>query len=78
MVEIEPLTVEDRTFLARIIERHVAETGSSVGRRILDDSDLDNFAKVMPVDYRRVLEATATAEAEGRDVDEAIMAAARV
>ncbi len=27
----------------------------------------------MPIDYRRVLEATARAEADGRDVDTAIM-----
>ena len=35
-----------------------------------------DFVKVMPRDYRRVLEATARAEAEGRSVDEAVMAAA--
>jgi glutamate synthase (NADPH/NADH) large chain len=31
----------------------------------------------MPRDYKRVLEATREAEATGRDVDEAIMEAAR-
>jgi glutamate synthase (NADPH) large chain len=31
----------------------------------------------MPVDYQRVLEATSMARAEGRDVDSAIMEAAR-
>ena len=30
----------------------------------------------MPIDYKRVLTARAAAEAEGRDVDEAVMAAA--
>ena len=77
MVEIEPLTAEDRGFLGSVIERHVAETGSSVGQRILAESDLDCFAKVMPVDYRRVLEATAAAEAAGDNVEDAVMAAAR-
>jgi glutamate synthase (NADPH/NADH) large chain len=31
----------------------------------------------MPRDYKRVIEATRQAMAEGRDVDEAVMAAAR-
>ena len=36
----------------------------------------EDFVKVMPRDYRRVLEATRRAEEEGRSVDEAVMAAA--
>jgi glutamate synthase (NADPH/NADH) large chain len=34
------------------------------------------FAKVMPTDYKRVLEAARIAEEKGLSVDEAIMAAA--
>jgi glutamate synthase (NADPH/NADH) large chain len=37
---------------------------------------LKSFVKVMPRDYRRVLEAIAEAERKGDNVDEAIMAAA--
>jgi glutamate synthase (NADPH/NADH) large chain len=37
---------------------------------------LEKFVKVMPKDYKRVLEAIAEAERKGVDVDEAIMAAA--
>ena len=37
---------------------------------------LDDFVKVMPRDYRRVLEATRRAVDEGVSVDEAVMAAA--
>ena len=46
--------------------------------RLLDDWDTEvrEFVKVMPQDYRRVLEATDAAEAEGRSVDEAVMEAA--
>jgi glutamate synthase (NADPH) large chain len=32
--------------------------------------------KVMPRDYRRILEATKLAEAEGRPIDQAVMEAA--
>ncbi len=35
-----------------------------------------SFKKVFPKDYKRVLEAMRTAEEQGRDVDEAIMAVA--
>ena len=35
-----------------------------------------HFAKVMPRDYKRVLEAIADAERSGKDPEEAIMAAA--
>ena len=35
-----------------------------------------HFVKVMPRDYKRVLQAIAEAERDGNDVDKAIMAAA--
>ena len=38
--------------------------------------DAPKFAKVMPTDYRRVLDAANAASEEGRSVDDAIMAAA--
>ena len=37
------------------------------------DAEVLEFVKVMPRDYRRILEATRLAEAEGRSVDEAVM-----
>ena len=39
-------------------------------------SEVRRFKKVMPIDYKRVLEAARIAEEQGIDVDEAIMAAA--
>ena len=44
--------------------------------RLLADWDPGRFTKVMPQDYRRVLSAASQAEREGRDVNEAVMAAA--
>jgi glutamate synthase (NADPH) large chain len=78
MVELETLTDEDRAFLRSLVERHLAETGSAVAEKLLAEWDLavERFSKVMPRDYKRVLEARARAEAEGRDIDEAVMAAA--
>ena len=34
------------------------------------------FVKVMPRDYRRILEATKLAESQGRPIDQAVMEAA--
>jgi glutamate synthase (NADPH/NADH) large chain len=79
MVAVEALEDEDRRFLREAIETHWRETDSPVARQILDDFDsaVEQFRKVMPTDYRKVLVASALAEAEGRDVSEAIMEAAR-
>ncbi len=78
MVDIDPLDDDDRAFLRDTVERHHAETGSAVARALLTDWDtaVDRFGKVMPKDYKRVLQARAAAERDGRDVNEAIMEAA--
>jgi glutamate synthase (NADPH/NADH) large chain len=78
MVEAEPPGDEDVEWLNAIVARHAEETGSSVANRLLDDwsSTVLDMVKVMPSDYRRVLEATSRAKAAGTSVDEAVMAAA--
>jgi glutamate synthase (NADPH/NADH) large chain len=50
-----------------------------VAGRILTDwqYQVSDFVKVMPRDYKRVLQAIKVAEETGVDVDEAIMAAAK-
>ena len=77
-VELEPLSPEDRMWLRDRITMHRDETGSAVAEQILADwvSSSEQFVTVMPKDYRRVLEATELAVAEGRSVDEAVMEAA--
>jgi glutamate synthase (NADPH/NADH) large chain len=61
-----------------MLERHVHFTGSSVAAALLArPGALDECVKVMPHDYKRVLEATREAEAAGMPVEEAIMAASR-
>ncbi|ODQ85239.1 glutamate synthase large subunit [Mycolicibacterium holsaticum] len=81
MVELEDLDDEDLAWLQDMIGAHVDATDSAVGQRILDDwsTNVKHFTKVMPRDYRRVLEAIADAERTGADengIAEAIMAAA--
>jgi glutamate synthase (NADPH) large chain len=79
MVELEVVGEEDLAELRTMVERHYALTDSAVAHALLTDWDAagPRFTKVMPTDFKRVLEATADAERNGRDVNEAIMEAAR-
>ncbi|WP_396930811.1 glutamate synthase large subunit [Mycolicibacterium sp.] len=78
MVDIDEFDDADLEWLRDIIVAHVDATDSVVGQRILADwsGQVGNFVKVMPRDYKAVLQAIAEAEAAGEDVDKAIMAAA--
>ncbi|WP_137144981.1 glutamate synthase large subunit [Mycolicibacterium sp. CR10] len=81
MVELESLQgpgSEDAIWLRDMLQAHVDATDSAVGQRILADwnGEMGHFTKVMPRDYKRVLQAIAEAEQRGANVDEAIMAAA--
>ena len=69
---------EDIQMLKKLLTKHVEYTKSTVAQKILDDwqSYQAQFIKVMPKDYKRVLEAIKRAKAEGTSVDEAVMEAA--
>ena len=59
MVDIESVwTAADKGELGGLLETHLKLTGSPRAKRILDGwgACLPLFAKVMPIDYRRVLE----------------------
>ncbi|MDT5163248.1 MAG: glutamate synthase large chain, partial [Mycobacterium sp.] len=78
MVGLEILDEDDLEWLQQMLKAHLEATDSAVAQRILADWDAERhcFAKVMPRDYKRVLEAIAEAERTGTDPEEAIMAAA--
>ncbi|RKI50870.1 glutamate synthase large subunit [Corallococcus sp. AB004] len=60
MVELESLVDESEIWLVHgMIERHLHHTGSALARRVLDNWELmvPQFMKVMPSDYKRVLQA---------------------
>ena len=79
MVDLDPLDEDDQRWLRSQIRTHLDVTGSPVAERLLDrwHTEVRRFRKVMPRDYKRVLEASRLAEEQGRDVNEAIMASAR-
>jgi glutamate synthase domain-containing protein 2/glutamate synthase domain-containing protein 1/glutamate synthase domain-containing protein 3 len=59
MVSLEPLTdEEDRLSLRELLEEHRGHTGSSTAQKILSNWEymLSKFVKVIPNDYKRVLE----------------------
>ena len=79
MVDLEPqLDDADAETVRAVLRHHLAETDSAPAGRILGrwHSEVRSFRKVMPKDYRRVLEARAAAAELGQDPDEAVMAAA--
>ncbi|HEX4422542.1 MAG TPA: glutamate synthase-related protein, partial [Kofleriaceae bacterium] len=59
LVELEAVVEEsDLWLLASLIEDHVRFTASPLGRRVLDNWEhlVARFVKVMPIDYKRVLQ----------------------
>jgi len=81
MVELEPLTEEDREWLRATVERHRELTGSDVADRLLSQwgSEVESFRKVMPEDFKRVLTVMEEAAAAGLSEEETlarVMAAA--
>jgi len=58
MVDIDPLAKEDLELLKKLVTEHVQMTGSVKGKKLLDNwqADSGGFIKVMPRDYKAVLE----------------------
>ena len=78
MVGLEKLeNVSEIAALRVLIERHVKYTGSKLGKQILDlwEEMLPKFVKVMPKDYKRVLESMERVKSQGLSGDEAVMKA---
>ncbi len=68
---------EEIALVRRLVERHVQCTRSALGRKVLDGwrEMLPRFVRVVPNDYRRVLEALGRMRQKGLAPEEAEMAA---
>jgi len=79
LVDITPVDREHAVVLRGIVEQHRTHTDSPVAAALLADwaTALQRFSVIVPRDFQRVVEATARAEANGEDVDKAVMAVAR-
>ncbi|TAN24138.1 MAG: glutamate synthase large subunit, partial [Actinomycetota bacterium] len=67
MVDIDPLELDDREWLAGILTDHASLTGSTVAEKILANfnTEVNRFVKIFPRDYKRVLLAKEAAKAQG-------------
>ncbi|MBJ6752061.1 glutamate synthase large subunit [Geomonas anaerohicana] len=77
MVALELLDEKDQETLQEMIAQHARRTGSARATRILHDwkTHAHKFVKVMPMDYKRVLQALERAQASGLTGDDALAAA---
>jgi glutamate synthase domain-containing protein 3 len=58
MVEVEELSTEDAVFVAELLEEHIRHTGSRKAKVLIAawETTLSHFLKVVPLEYRRVME----------------------
>ena len=77
MVELESLDESDKDFLSSILKGYLEETESPLAMQLLKDKDFKKFTKVMPREYKRVLQAQAKAKKDGTDPMEAVMEVSR-
>ena len=77
MADIEPLDEEDRETIYQMIQKHADYTNSQKAAKVLANwqETAAKFVKVMPRDYKRVLQAIKNAIAEGLSGDDALTAA---
>jgi glutamate synthase (ferredoxin) len=77
MVDLEKVDEDDAEVLRALIQKHADITLSKKANTILADwkNAVGTFVRVMPRDYKRVLQAIAKAEADGLSGDEALSAA---
>ncbi len=77
MADIEPLDEEDRETVYQMIQKHENYTRSQKAAKVLANWQefAPKFVKVMPRDYKRVLEAIKQAIADGLSGDDALNAA---
>jgi glutamate synthase domain-containing protein 3 len=59
MVDLEPLTPEDEELVQRLIKEHEEHTRSVRARYVLSTWSKRRFVKVMPHEWRRVLQSRA-------------------
>ena len=78
MVDLDALTDDDEIDEVKdMIRKHIEYTGSAHAKKILSNWDYmrSMFVKVIPKDYKRMLEAIKRMEKAGLTGEEALMAA---
>jgi len=67
MVELSAPEKEDAAAIYELLRNHFKYTQSLAAKKILDNfkSEMNNFIKVMPLEYKRILEAKKAEEKAG-------------
>lgn len=67
----------DIQIVRNLVEKHVKETGSELGKKILSDFDryVPDFKKIIPNDYQKMLSHISKAEERGLNHDDAVLEA---
>ncbi|MBP5751543.1 MAG: glutamate synthase subunit alpha, partial [Treponema sp.] len=76
LVSVEEIeNSHDRNELQRLIKKHYDETGSKLAKKILDNFEekLPDFKKIIPNDYKRMLNEISRGEEQGFNHQEAVM-----
>jgi glutamate synthase (NADPH/NADH) large chain len=70
-LDLAPLNDKDASALKRLLELHVAETGSVLANRLLANfgAELEHFTRILPRDYSNVLKIRDRAVEAGVDPD---------
>jgi len=78
MVDLDKLEKADTEIVKNLLTKHFQYTHSTVAKRLLDNWSVSQtkFAKVMPKDYKSVLESMRKAREAGTSEEDAIMEAA--
>lgn len=68
---------EDKTKIRSLMEQHQKETGSELAKKLLSNFEeiVGNFKKIVPNDYKKMMDGIALAEKQGLPHDQAVMAA---
>ena len=75
MSELESLGDVDIAFIKEMLQKHIMHTNSEKAKSIIDDfyNLISKFKKVIPFDYKRVIESIEKGKSEGLSDDEAKM-----
>ncbi|MDF4533619.1 hypothetical protein P3491_30290, partial [Vibrio parahaemolyticus] len=74
LVDLDPIEAEDRALLKEMLTKHVQFTGSEVAKAFLAnvDASLATMVKVMPRDYKAVLQKRKAQEQQATLAAEAV------
>jgi glutamate synthase (NADPH/NADH) large chain len=71
LVDLDPLDNEDINLLESMLNNHIRFTGSEVAQRFMDnfEQNLQSLVKVMPRDYKAVLQKRAAQQVQATETE---------